>query len=97
MIAISGRIEILFSDQRSTIWFFNGFFLPRVHFQDVLCKQVETGGLKMRPSAIQPRPKFTWQTKLSVEEFSEPLRSYFSLSYKLRRKRFSIFSQVSTS
>ena len=60
MIAISGRNRNPFFWPMIYSTGFSWIFLPRVHFQDVLCKQVETGGLKMRPSAIQPWPRLTW-------------------------------------
>ncbi len=60
MIAISGRNRNPFFWPMIYSTVFSWIFLPRVHFQDVLCKQVETGGLKMRPSAIQNQ---SWLTE----------------------------------
>ena len=60
MIAISGRNRNPFFWPMIYTTVFSWIFLPRVHFQDVLCKQVETGGLKIRPSAIQNQ---SWLTE----------------------------------
>src|SRR5436190_20315646 len=95
MIAITRRNRNPFFCPMIYNTVFSWIFLPKVHFQDVLCKQVETGGLKMRPSAIQPWP--TWPEASRAQSYIHPL-NYREVTFPFHTsyEHFGFFSQVST-